>query len=718
MNKAFKVLWNQVRNTYVVASEAQTTHGKPGKATKTIVAAAVAGLMAMGSSAFASTTIDSNSFGIEEGQYNSTKFISGHGGDISIQTSGDTRKLFIALKNALDEQSPENLKNLLGALGTANGETLVGFAGGVNVSDYELANNLSFLSSLVASKIAGDNAQLKAQIDEGLKKVAENLKYVDKEGTLKLDKNNTSYDVTSESDINITIGGDGVEPLLIGSVGADRLINSSMGLKLLGYGGGESLDLFLERKNNLTVNVNSGNLISFVGGSSAINVGGVSAEATMYGMTASAVLQGHSTSVKLDGNTQINLNGSSTSAAVMAGGSAIAISGQANSLVTGSSEINVGVDTVQGKGFKGLNVGLIGGGLSVATLGGTSNATIGDSTKPTETATTINLNSGISGLVMGGGIAAAAEISQVESVVTGIEGIGDNIKFDQELIHKGGTATTESQNININVGSGATVFGLMGGATAVAYQVEDANAASKATASVKDVNITIGEEGKGSAFTKADSTDKSEYFGALKDAMSVMLPDEMPSGGMSGVLDAIKDVVASVSDDANEQKVQQSIDTIANYPGVTVGVLGGGIAASWAREASGSAASTPIAETTVNSVSMTVHSGYNVGLVGGGLAMASAAESPDGVGTVQTAAKSEVTDGVSMLFDGGETVGVMGAGIAVFSGTKEQNKGIGALSTVKSVEIGMTGENTSIYGFVLCGLAIYDTNPTYDGTPT
>lgn len=48
MNKAFKVLWNQVRGSYVVASEAQVTHGKPGKAVKTIVAAAVAGLMAVG----------------------------------------------------------------------------------------------------------------------------------------------------------------------------------------------------------------------------------------------------------------------------------------------------------------------------------------------------------------------------------------------------------------------------------------------------------------------------------------------------------------------------------------------------------------------------------------------------------------------------------------------------------------------------------------------
>ena len=53
MNKAFKVLWNQVRNTYVVASEAQATHGKPSKATKTLVAAAVAGLMAVGGTAFA-----------------------------------------------------------------------------------------------------------------------------------------------------------------------------------------------------------------------------------------------------------------------------------------------------------------------------------------------------------------------------------------------------------------------------------------------------------------------------------------------------------------------------------------------------------------------------------------------------------------------------------------------------------------------------------------
>ena len=61
MNKAFKVLWNQVRGSYVVASEAQVTHGKPGKAVKTIVAAAVAGLMAVSGSALA-VMIDSDYF--------------------------------------------------------------------------------------------------------------------------------------------------------------------------------------------------------------------------------------------------------------------------------------------------------------------------------------------------------------------------------------------------------------------------------------------------------------------------------------------------------------------------------------------------------------------------------------------------------------------------------------------------------------------------------
>lgn len=713
MNKAFKVLWNQVRNTYVVASEAQATHGKPGKATKTIVAAAVAGLMAMGSTAFAADTLITNdSFGNEEGQYNSTKFISGHGGNIDIQTSGDTRELFKALKNAIGNPSSENIKNLLGALGTANGSTLVGFAGGTNVVDASLAELLPTLGDLVATQVT--DPQVQAQLQAGFEKLAENLKYVDKDKTQQIDKDHTFYDVTSPEDINITIGSEGEnEPLLIGSVAGDRLVNSSTALEFLGSVA-DPYDAKLLRKNDVTVTVNSGNLISFVGGSSAINVGGVEAG---LGSFLSYHLQGKSTTVELQGDTQINLNGSTTSAGVLAGGSAIAISGAAKSTVTGTSEINVGV-TSKGSGFKGLNVGLSGGGLSVATLGGTSEAKVGGDT-------TINLNSGISGLVMGGGIAASADISQViDKFNTDHQTLSKLVTFNQDLVNKGGTALSESQNINIKVGSGATVFGLMGGGTAAAYQVESAEQQSKATANVKDVTITIGEEGKGSAFTDVDSKDKSEFFGALKDVMAIVIPENLDSiKGTEGVMDALKDVLASVSVDENENKIQQSIDTVASHPGVTVGVLGGGIAASWAREDSGSATSMPTAEATVDSVTMAVHSGYNVGLVGGGLAMASAADAGDKSNTAATATVGDGNpnengfDGVNMVFDGGETIGVMGGGIAVFSGSAEQHNGIGALSKVSSVTIGLTGENTSIDGVVLGGMAIDDTNPTDDGTP-
>ncbi len=43
MNKTFKTLWNDVRRCYIVANEAQKTHGKPSKAA--VVAVAVAAAM-------------------------------------------------------------------------------------------------------------------------------------------------------------------------------------------------------------------------------------------------------------------------------------------------------------------------------------------------------------------------------------------------------------------------------------------------------------------------------------------------------------------------------------------------------------------------------------------------------------------------------------------------------------------------------------------------
>lgn len=142
MNKAFKVLWNQVRNTYVVASEAQTTHGKPGKATKTIVAAAVAGLMAVGGTAFAKDDI---TYGYVTGTEGTSKFISGDGEVLNIKTDASIGQLLTDLQQA----KSQGLQAILAALSQQKpGQettTLIGVTGGSNFVD---ENGHYFLSWL------------------------------------------------------------------------------------------------------------------------------------------------------------------------------------------------------------------------------------------------------------------------------------------------------------------------------------------------------------------------------------------------------------------------------------------------------------------------------------------------------------------------------------------------------------------------------------------
>ena len=43
MNKAFKILWNDARRSYIVSDETTRSHGKPAKAMVVAVAVALAG---------------------------------------------------------------------------------------------------------------------------------------------------------------------------------------------------------------------------------------------------------------------------------------------------------------------------------------------------------------------------------------------------------------------------------------------------------------------------------------------------------------------------------------------------------------------------------------------------------------------------------------------------------------------------------------------------
>lgn len=414
MNKAFKVLWNDARRSFVVSSETQRFHGKPKKFTKTLLATALAGLMAVGSSAFAATTtINNDSFA--NGDYDSTKFISGGGGDITtgggvditIQTNGDAREALKAITSGEIDQIREAFgygnRDLINGGNEGYEATLVGFAGGQNFLDDQTCGSLVMAAwglslagkddlANVVGKLIGEDALIPSPFT----------------------------DLTVDGDININIGGSGTNPLMIGSVGGDNFINPSLSLSVgevdqaPDYGDHQQ-DLIrnIVRNGNVNISAQTGNLIGLIGGSSAINLGGM----TLFmrnvnaGKDIYAKVHAAETNVILNGRTVLNLSGETSSVGVFAGGSAIAITGKATSTVTGSSKIVVDTET-QGQGFEGINVGLVGGGLSLATMGGSSTTTVGQNTD-------IEIKNGLAGLVMGGGTAVSADISQVLNYLKG-----------------------------------------------------------------------------------------------------------------------------------------------------------------------------------------------------------------------------------------------------------------------------------------------------------
>lgn len=682
MNKAFKVLWNQVRGSYVVASENQVTHGKPSKATKTIVAAAVAGLMAMGTSAFAATTITNGSFGPGENQYDTTKFISANGEETSIQTQGDARALISAILNG-------NLDAIRGALGTQNGVTLVGFAGGQNAWDdmtHQALYDTLHANSLIPETIKKPLETIDNQLNQFV---------ADEQG-------NINETLSFEKDVNITIGGNNTTPLMIGTVGADNLINASASVSIHVHDGetpvfSDPVSRSVFRKGNVKLTAESGNLIGLIGGSSALNISGV----TAYGRATIDIglgswkptvdvylkLQGEETNATLDGSTTIELNNETTSLGVFGGGSGIALGGISNSKVTGSTSITINTNT-ELSGYKGISAALGGAGLALATMGGTSSSVVeGDSL--------IDLQSGAAVGILGGGMAVGAQLKDLEGVfgdITGVElsdSITADIKFQLEdsVLNAGGQATAEAQNINILAGSQASTLGILGSGLAVAYQYDNATKQSYAESTVKDVNIQIGDEANKDKPVFVDTQKKGEYFKTVKSLLETAMD-----------LDA-----DSLKDDAFEKNLQENLQTIADVKGVTVGAMGGGLALAWSRN-TGEATSVPQAITSTENVTYDVWSGYNVALMGGGMALASGNEAK---GT-QTLAQSTVKS-VTMNFNGGETIGVMGGGLAAFVGSEENNYGVGALATVDSVTINVGGG--SVDGIVGGGLAIDDSNP-------
>lgn len=664
MNKSFKVLWNRFRNSYVVASEATASQGKAGKAAKTVLTAAVVGAMALGGVA-AAKTITNDSFGSD---YSSTKFVSGNtqdGESLVIQTNGDARALLQAIKSG-------DLDEIRGALGTANGATLLGLAGGRNYVDQATKESLETLYQLSSSSVTG------WVFPEEVKQILEKWNTLVTEGHINLFPENGNV----AENVSIEIGGAGSNPLLVGTTAGDRVINASLGIT------DKSLVVDLVREGNITTSVNSGNLISFVNGSSAINVSGIVAKKSFLKYQTTA----KETHVTVDGSTSITLGGSTSSAGLIGGSAAIALGGISSAMVTGGSTITIATDTNH-EGYEGVSAGVIGGGLSAAVMGG-------ESTTAVNGTTTIDIQKGLVVGAIGGGAAVSGEVSPiVDSVLNGaLNQYKDNLEFGENL-EQGGSATAISGDIAIKVGSESSAFGLVGGGLAAAQSMYDSTKGSSSTVIAGKVTIAIGDENADPVFkgeTPEEITNaKSEFFGKLHGVLDD-LQSYLEDSESVGEFDLVKDAVEAL-----------------NKPGVTVGTLGGGMALAYqANNGASDFQTTSTADSSVSEVEINVLSGYNVGIFGSGLAAASAASvGEDTLNAVSTVGSSTIT------LSGGETIGVMGGGISYFTGTSEPNTGIGAQATTGTVTIGVTGD-ASVDGIVGGGLAIDDTNPLdADGNP-
>ena len=702
MNKSFRVLWNRFRGSYVVTSEVQMSHGKSGKAGKTVLAAAVVGAMAFVGATSAQATPEDGSLTINYDYVTSedvgtTKFLNGNGLVVNVETTASAQQMIEDLA-----QSGGSISGILGAIGSSS-ETqtiLTGLAGGTNYYDGKApeGQELGGLSAAV-NLLHSLGGML------GQQQVAEYAGKLEQQLTPWTANSDESVSVQGGTTINI--GGSGSEPVLLATVGADRVLNTgldlSVGISIAGHDGepsdfsAQNKTIDLTRVGDVIVKADSGNLFLLTGGSSAINVSGLTLSATaskgLVSADVDATAAAESTSVTIDGNVGITLDGSTNAAGVLAAGSALALGGTSNSTVTGNVILNVDSEHDAKHKLSGLTVGALGGGLAASTLNGTANTTV-------KGTTSINVTNGVVVGAFGGGAALSAELQgAVWNTITGLEStleekLGDGSSVDisvadvggevtednSALLVNGGTATATSGNVNLNVSGDSVTVALAGGGLGIASAGGNGGE-SHANVVTTDVVLTI----DGPALSQEQKMNLQETAGTLISAIRPVFSN-ISAENLLGVVD---DVTTAVNTAQSELK------------GAHVGTIGGSIVV--ARMPSGVKGTVATADAKTGNVTINLNGGYNVATLGGGMAISSGYKAAEG-----TYAKSEV-DSTTINISGGDNVLVMAGGAAYATGTMVDNVAPTSTSTsnVASASVKVTGG--SVDGIFGGGLAIDDT---------
>lgn len=284
MNRSFKVVFNKTRGALMVVNE--ITSSVQAKGTKTVIATAVASVL-MAGSALANTpetevkVLDWDTITTPTDTYKhpTFKLHSGKGQETHINTNANAG-VFIA--DVLKAKTKDELLKALGQVDSTNKTGIVtGFAGGQNYWDASTGKTQDIVDVVLKLPKFGDTLK---------EKLGDYLPIVDKLGQ-QLSKLEVEKDEINkiEHDTHVIIGGKpDNSPVLVGSVGGDRLLNANLNVDLSSNDNGVNLalimaglfvpngtnsDLTFTRVGNTLVDVKSGNLFGHINGSSAINVG-------------------------------------------------------------------------------------------------------------------------------------------------------------------------------------------------------------------------------------------------------------------------------------------------------------------------------------------------------------------------------------------------------------------------------------------------------------
>lgn len=555
----------------------------------------------------------------------------------------------------------------------------------------------------------------------------------------------TTSPVGKEIGLQLTASKLGTEPSIryYGAIGGDLLINSNA---TFSYGDqtavGKDASLTAAIQGNIINTVNTGTIIGGVGGSAAVGIGNISADALLgtlrvtTGGTAETIVDGNiTTTVGIDKekSTSANLLG------FMNGGLAAGIGGDATSVVTGDTELNIvgtnrttnddtrppaddfihqvstAINVMNGSNISAI--GVTGGGAAVSTLGSTATSTVGGNAS-------INItNATVIGAV-GGGVAASVDATDIGdklldkwkpghspvgnddgtsgfgvtydknngvSIVTGAEEDTALAHVDISNVNQGGTATSVTGDTYLSVTSegdgNSTAIGVFGGGAAVATHTYIGKTgenegkvvgASHASATTGKATITVNLQ------NKLQESDKSAFMGALGDFKTQLGPEE-----------------------SMNYKV---LAPIANK-GAVGAVFGGGASLAYgsigtAYDPESHATVGAEAKSETNGADINLANGYAAGIMGGGIA------GVRGNAYAESSMKDTVNINIggftnTLSAESAEAVGVFGNGLAYYTGSNGAENDLTGQAVV-------TAENTNINvagmadGLIGGGMAIDD----------